>query len=240
MAPDIIIYAIVAAILVVWLRGILGTRHGAERERPNPFTMQDTVQARAPLQDPAARQRTPQDRIAELAANAGKVIAIENKTAENGLLDVAKQDKTFDVDFFMNGVQEAFVMVVEAFARGDREMLKDLLDQPVYAAFEGALNDREARGETMSAEILAVRKAEVIEAGMKGRMAEITVRFLADEITVTHDKNNVVLAGHPERVIPMKDIWTFARDPRSKDPRWLVTATRGDFEGDNDTLPNVQ
>ena len=37
MPADIVIYAVVAVGLILWLRSILGTRHGNERSRPNPF-----------------------------------------------------------------------------------------------------------------------------------------------------------------------------------------------------------
>jgi predicted lipid-binding transport protein (Tim44 family) len=240
MAPDLIVYALVAAGLVLWLRSILGTRHGDERERPNPFATQpEAVQGKQPFVKGDKPVLTSQDRIIQLAANPTKVLSVENKTAENGLLEIARADKKFNINFFLDGAQEVFVMVVEAFAKGDRDALKDFLAPGVYKAFEGVLAQRESRGETMSAEILAVRKAEIIEARMEGRNASITLRFNADEISVTKDANGVIVSGHGERVVPMRDIWTFMRDTRSNDPRWLVSETRGDFDGDNDILPNT-
>ncbi len=241
MAPDLIVYAIVAAGLVLWLRNVLGTRHGDERERSNPFAVQpETTDPRKPpyLQG-EAKSQTPQERIAALAANPTPVMSVENKTAENGLIDISRADRAFDINFFLDGAQEAFVMIVEAFAKSDREILQGLLEPQVFAAFDGALDAREKSGEKMINEILAVRKSEVIEAKLQGRIAYITVRFQADEITVTRDKNDEVISGHPEKVVPMRDIWTFSRDVRGRDPRWLVHETRGDFDGDNDTIPNA-
>jgi predicted lipid-binding transport protein (Tim44 family) len=239
LPPDLIIYAIVAAGLVIWLRNILGTRHGDERERPNPFAVQEALDKRRPHLDgePQAPQ-TPQDKIMALSANPTRVLGVENKTAESGLLDISRADRNFDINFFLEGAQEAFVMIVEAFAKGERETLKDLLDPAVYESFANAIAEREKRSETMHAEILAVRRAEVIEARLNGRIAAVTVRFQADEISVTKDDNGVIISGHEEKIVPMRDIWTFARDTRGRDPRWLVTETRGDFEGDNDIIPN--
>jgi predicted lipid-binding transport protein (Tim44 family) len=240
MAPDLIIYAIVAAGLVLWLRNVLGTRHGDERERPNPFAVQpETSDPRQPYMQGEPKALTSQERIIALAANPTLVMSVENKTAENGLLDISRADKGFDINFFLNGAQEAFVMIVEAFAKADREILRDLLEPQVFAAFETAIDTREKTGEKMMNEILAVRKAEVVEAKLQGRIAYITVRFHADEITVTRDKDEQVISGHPERIVPMRDIWTFSRDIRGRDPRWLVHETRGDFDGDNDTIPNA-
>ena len=235
MSPDLIIYALAAAGLVLWLRSIFGARTGQERERPNPFVITPSAE-RINLDKETLIPPTAQAKIAELASNPTKILSVENKNAENGLMEISSADKNFDIHFFLQGAQDAFVMIVEAFAKGDRETLKDLLADPVYKSFEGAIQTREASGDVMSAEILAMRKAEVTEAKLQNKIAYITVRFTADETTVTHDKNGAVVAGHAERVIPMRDVWTFGRDTRSKDTRWLVYQTRGDAD---DGIPDA-
>lgn len=240
MAPDLIFYAIIAAGLVLWLRNVLGTRHGDERQRHNPFTPEAQQAERAKtLPDGEVRTATPQDGILALVANPGRVTSVESKTAESGLLDIAKADKNFEINFFLQAAQDVFVMIVEAFARGEREILKDLLEPSVYSAFESAITAREEKGETASMEILAVRKAQVTAARVDGRQAYITVRFHADEISMTKNKDGEIIAGHAERIVPMRDLWTFGRDIRGRDPRWLVHETRGDIEGDNDAIPNT-
>jgi len=235
MSPDLIIYGLVAAGLVLWLRSILGSRTGAERERPNPFIITPNAE-RVALDKNVIIPPTAQAKIAELASNPTRVLSVESKNAENGLMEISSADKNFDIHLFLEGAQEAFVMIVEAFAKNDLETLKDLLADPVYKSFEAAIKDREKTGDVMSAEILSVRKAEVTEAKLQNKTAYITVRFTADETTVTHDKNGAVVAGHAERVIPMRDVWTFGRDTRSKDTRWMVHQTRGDAE---DGIPDA-
>jgi len=237
---DLLIYAIVAAGLVFWLKNVLGTRHGEERERPDPFTrapQEITEDSEAPFEEPSA-PLTAADNIRELSENPTSTMGVDNKTAENGLLDISDADKNFDLKFFLTAAQDVFVMVVEAFGKADRETLGDLLAPNVYEAFEGALKEREKVGETLEAEIQAIRKAEVIEASLDGRNAYVTVRFVADEISVTKNKDGEITAGSNERTTEMLDIWTFTRDVKSRDPRWLVSETRGGFEDDNETLPN--
>lgn len=242
MTADLLVYALVAAGLVFWLRSILGTRHGGERQRENPL-------ARVPLEpnpdnmNPFAdeqRETTAEERVKKLAAETGGKISIDGANAEAGLIDIARADREFDVGFFMDGAQEAFAIIVEAFAAGDRETLKDLLGAAVYDAFEGAIAAREQRGEKQETQIRAIRKAEAIEAGVSsGRRANITVRFTADEVSVTRNSIGEIIDGHPEKLTAMRDVWTFSRDTKSRDPRWLVTETRGDFEDDNKILPNT-
>jgi predicted lipid-binding transport protein (Tim44 family) len=238
VSADLIVYALVAAGLVFWLRSILGTRSDDD---PQPGAM-----ARVPLEPnpdnmnpfaDEAREITAEERIKKLAAETeGKVLITE---AEAGLVAIARADREFDVKFFMDGAQEAFAMIVESFAAGDRETLKDLLGAAVYNAFEGAIKAREGRGEKQETQIRAIRKAEAIEARLSGRTAYITVRFTADEMSVTKNSLGEIIDGNPERTSAMRDVWTFSRDIKSRDPRWMVIETRGDFEDDNKIIPNT-
>ena len=236
MTADLFVYAIVAAGLVFWLKNILGTRHGEEHERPNPFTAVPEDQAD---QDTPAQGFSAEDQIAQLTEEPSNALAVDNKTAENGLLDIAKADKGFDIKQFLNGAQDAFVFIVEAFAEGDRETLKNLLAEDVYSAFDGAITERDAREETMDKEIHAIKKSSVLEASLEGKMAYITVRFTAEEMTCTRDADGTILDGNPDKVSEMIDIWTFGRSVKSKDPKWLVYATRSDDPDDNETIPNT-
>ncbi len=238
MPADLVLYALVAAGLVFWLRSVLGTKHGEERPSAlNGADAKDIINAAA--EDQKSDFEGPEDRIMALAENAlKKNYSIGNKTAEIGLIDIAKADRNFDIDGFLVGAQDAFVMIVESFAEGDRDTLKNLLAEDVYVAFEGAITAREDRNETQQTEIHAIRKAEVIEARLEGRRAFVTIKFTADETSVTRDESGDILSGNPDRTTEMRDIWTFGRDVKSREPSWLLIETRGDFEGDNDLIPD--
>lgn len=236
---DILLYALVAAGLVFWLRSVIGTRHGDERERPNPFTS-------APAEKPAFEGTDNAKTLDLPAITDGMAMprnsSISNAMSEQGLEDIARADRSFDPVSFITAAQEAFAIVVEAFAKGDRDTLRDLLADPVYAAFDGALKDRDRKGETVSTEIHAVRRADITDARLiNKRDAFITIRFTADETCVIKDKDGKILSGDPDRITEMVDVWTFLRDIKSRDPRWLLCETRdGDVVEEHKTpLPDV-
>jgi predicted lipid-binding transport protein (Tim44 family) len=239
---DLIVYALVAAGLVLWLRNILGTRDGDEPQRPSPLATQ--LDARPDrMGDLAYRAEEPpasaEDQIRRLAENPVKGMSVANKTAETGLLDISELDRNFDINFFLEGAQEAFIMIVEGFSKGDRETLKELLQDNVYRAFDQVITEREARGETKQTDIHALRKADIIEASIKGKMAFITVRFTAEETSVTRNASGDIIEGHPDKTAQMIDVWTFGREIKSRNPAWLVYETRGGFEDDNQHVPNA-
>ena len=241
IAADLVIYALVAAGLVFWLRSILGTRHEDEprgsSNNVTPLISKEELEMHLGIKEPK-NEGGAETAISELAENPTSVLSIADKTAENGLLDVANADSGFDVKFFLQATQDVFVMVVESFAEGDRDTLKDLLGDDVYRAFDTVITAREEAEETQVTEIQSIQHAEILEAKMNGKDARITVKFTAEENSITKDKDDKVIAGHPDQITEMIDIWTFGRNVRSKDPRWMVTETRGGFEGDNDLVPD--
>lgn len=245
MPADLIVYGVIAAGLVFWLRSILGTRHGDERERPNPLTGAPASPNAEPVDVIGVNARheqkdvSPASRIAEIASAPKGAFSIDNKNAENGLLEIARSEKSFDIDFFGQAVQDVFVMVVEAFAKGDRDTLQDLLRKDVYEAFENAIRERESAGDVLISEIHAIRKAQIISAMVQGKKAFVTVRFVADETRILKDSEGNTLSGNPEKVTEMIDIWTFSHDLGGKDPRWLLVETRSDEPNENDLVPDT-
>ncbi|MGZ9108260.1 MAG: Tim44/TimA family putative adaptor protein [Micavibrio sp.] len=235
MNAEVLIYALVAAGLVFWLRSILGTRHGDERQRPNPFTAPPPSQDNAarPTMDPVDASILPAaDMSGPLTLPKGGKVALDNAAVlEPVLMNIARMDRGFNLTHFAAGAQDAFVMIVEAFAAGDRELLKSLLSPDLYKAFEQAMTEREISGQTMVTEIHAIRKTAITDVQLKDRMAFVTLRFVADETSVIRDKEGGVIDGHPDRIQETIDIWTFGRDVRSKDPTWYLFATREEGRG---------
>lgn len=225
---DIILYAIIAVGLVLWLRSLLGTRSGTERQRPNPFTAEAAALR-------AAEAETPIHDI--LAAKAPEVVTpLWPAPIQSGFDAITKRDPSFRSDQFIENAKDAFAIVVTAFAEGDKETLADLLSPAVYKSFEQAIDARQAAGETVTTEVHAVRGADVI-AVEGGQKARITLRFKADETYSVTNAQGQVISGHPTRVTQMTDVWTFARDVSSSDPRWLVVQTRDDVVEDTGKTP---
>jgi predicted lipid-binding transport protein (Tim44 family) len=163
-------------------------------------------------------------------------VTLSGDDVERGIAEIARADRTFDISRFIGNVQDAFVMIVEAFAAGDRETLRDLLEPQVYGAFDKAIQERESAGQVLSTEIHAVRKIEFLKATADQRETVISIRFVADETCVARDRDGKILSGDPDRITEMNDIWTFVRPLKSRDPIWLLRETRdGDVKEEHKT-----
>jgi predicted lipid-binding transport protein (Tim44 family) len=216
------------AVFVIWkLRSVLGTRTGSERP-PAPRPEQ-----RVPSPQPEGNVVRLPERAPEGAGAPSRLedpdrwkgITEQGTPLSAGLDAVAKADPAFDGKSFVEGARGAYEMIVSAFAAGDRRALKDLLSKEVYDGFVGAIADRERRGETVDTTFVSIDKAEIVDAQLKGRIAQITVRFLSKLITATRDRGGTVVDGAPDKVVDVTDVWTFSRDTGNRDPNWKLIAT---------------
>jgi predicted lipid-binding transport protein (Tim44 family) len=144
---------------------------------------------------------------------------------EQGLREISSADRRFDLLTFLEGAKAAYAMVLEAFWNGDRETLKELCDEDVYAGFDAAISAREAAGETLDNRLVRIEDAKIDAAELVGKTARVTVRFQADIAAVTRDKDGTVIAGSLDDAIETRDLWTFKRDVRESDPHWLLDET---------------
>lgn len=221
---EIIIFAMIAAFLVHRLRSVLGRRTGEERQRPNPFaTPDDAASARDNVIQMPNRQRgEPGERDARAADPAGS----EPLSLAARIDQVRDADASFDEKGFLAGARAAFEMIVQAFAAGDLAALRPLLSDEVFANFARAVKDRQAAGETLETRIAAIRDVDLADARLEGSAAFITIRFVSDQTNVTKDADGRILDGDPNEPIEVVDIWTFARNVRSRDPNWTLVETR--------------
>jgi predicted lipid-binding transport protein (Tim44 family) len=230
-----IIYATIAVVIFVKLRSVLGQRTGRERPPYDPYSARDTVRPatndRPSTNDNVValpgRAAEPVPKAVEAAAPADRWsgIAEAGSAVVAGLDAIARDDKSFDGKHFIAGARAAYEMIVTAYAEGDRRTLKNLLSRDVYDGFEAAIREREAKGETAESRFVSIDKSDITDAELRGRTAQITIRFVSQLVSVTRDRDGGVIEGSPEKVTDVTDVWTFARDLSSRDPNWKLVAT---------------
>ncbi|WBV43004.1 Tim44/TimA family putative adaptor protein [Pseudoroseomonas cervicalis] len=214
---DLILFAMVAAFLVLRLRSVLGRRQGFERppqERPAPGEARPGPYA---PETPAAPVPVP---------GAPRLVVPDTRSPVGQALQRIRQaDAAFDPYAFLGGAEGAFRMIVTAFAAGDRATLRNLLSDDTYAGFEQAITARESAGERQRTEIHGVHEMAIDAADLRGSVADITLRIVSDQVNLTTGPQGEEVAG-TEAVTELTDIWTFQRDLRSTDPTWKLVGTQ--------------
>jgi predicted lipid-binding transport protein (Tim44 family) len=224
-----IIFLALAVFIFMRLRSVLGQRTGRERPPYDPYSARDSVRG-APADNVVAlpgrtADKQPAPAEAEPPAERWKGITQPDTPLASGLDAIVADDASFDAQHFIAGARAAYEMTVNAYAEGDRRTLKNLLSRDVYEGFESVIKDREARGETVETKFVSIDATDITAAEMRGKTAQITVRFVSQLISVTRDRSGNIIDGSADKVTEVTDIWTFARDISSRDPNWKLVAT---------------
>lgn len=185
---EILVLAVVAGLVLARLYSVLGRRTGAERpSQPQP--------AQGEL--PRAPQTRPMPHT-DIGGSSG-----------DGLVDISRADPSFEPEHFVSGARGAYEIIVSAYAKGDRDALRNLLTPRVYETYATAISQREAKGEK-GPELVRLRSAEITDASLEGDIARVAVKFEAE------------LAEGLHHLRDTKERWTFERDVRSADPNWRL------------------
>jgi predicted lipid-binding transport protein (Tim44 family) len=208
---DIVLFAMIAAFLVLRLRSILGKRTGFE---PAP----------APLARGAARPGPVVEGVAEPAAP-GRALPDPAGPVGRTLIEMQAVDRRFEPAQFLAGAEGAFRLIVAAFAAGDRDRLRPLLSADTFAAFEAAITAREEAGHTQRTEIRAIEEATITDAMLSNHHATISVRFVSSQVNLTSDSAGQPVAG-TDAVTEIRDLWSFERELGQPDLTWRLSAAR--------------
>jgi predicted lipid-binding transport protein (Tim44 family) len=211
--PEIIILAMVFLFVALRLWSVLGRRTGHEQPIAKPVEANNRPSPLAvPGPDAAAQPQPLADPLIEQGAMAG-------------IRAISDADRSFDAMRFLEGAKAAYRMILEAFWRGDREELEQLVDSDVAEAFGQAITAREESGHVLDNRLVSIEKAIIDRAKLSGQMASITVRFDADIAAVTRDQSGNVVAGSLSDAVPTHDVWTFSRHVGAADPNWILVET---------------
>jgi len=248
---DIILFAAIAAFLVLRLRSVLGRRTGHEggnRQDYDPFRPKpkageeggddkvvrlpgqrgEAADPNAPASPEAARLEAERPETA-LGEGAPEPSGSEQGAPDDsvpGLSRIRAADPAFDPASFLEGARVAFEMILMNFAEGNAKELRPLLADEVYRDFEGAIRERSENNETLETTLVGIAGAEIIEAEMQAKTAFLTVKFVSEQVKATKDSEGRIVEGNPNEVVTVTDLWTFARNTRSRDPNWTLVATR--------------
>ena len=194
---DIIFLAVVAGVVLLRLRSVLGKRTGSEKKDPNLYSYDQ------PSAQPAEIKKTLKN----------------NKYSSNSPTD------WFNNDDFINGAKGAYEMIVTNFENGNTKELKPLLEDSVFISFSDVIEKRKQNGEQVEFSFIGIESAEIIYKDLNSSPMEVTVRFISEMITCIKNNKDEIVSGSLNQVQKITDVWTFAKYKNKKTNNWLLLAT---------------
>ena len=187
---DIIIFAGVAIFLIYRIRKVLGKRTGFEKK-----TSIDNIV-----------QKDPSNEFAEK-----KIIPVL-KDNEEKLSKAYEVLKNFNHKQFLEDAKYAFETIINAFNKGDKKTLKNLLTKEVFLSFQDAIDKKQTNPEF---QFYSLTINGVEDVGIEKNLIRITLRITSEQF-----KDN-----DESTIIKKQDIWTFQKNIDSNSPIWFLSST---------------
>ena len=194
---DIIFLAVVAGVVLLRLRSVLGKRTGSEKKDPNLYSYDQPsaqpTEIKKPLKNIKYSSNSPTD--------------------------------WFNNDDFVNGAKGAYEMIVTNFENGNTKELKPLLEDSVFISFSDVIEKRKQNEEQVEFSFIGIESAEIIYKDLNSSPMEVTVRFISEMITCIKNNKDEIVSGSLNQVQKIIDVWTFAKYKNKKSNNWLLLAT---------------
>jgi len=184
---DIIVFAAVAVFLIYRLRGVLGKRSGLESNPKKSKTNKKT--------EPNKQTNTPQ--------------LNEGEEKFSLVYDVVDD---FDHKKFLEGAKFAFEAIINAFNKGDKKTLKNLLTKDVFISFDKAINEN---NNNPGFQFYSLTIGGIEDVVVKDEKIKITLKIISEQFKDDDEST----------ITKKQDLWTFEKKINDKSPVWLLSST---------------
>ena len=128
-----------------------------------------------------------------------------------GVREIWTVDSSFDPDAFKETAQDLFFKIQAGWTRRDISVLKPFVGHQLLDEYARHFQELKQHGHLNRLENIAVRKVELIDAGVQESEIFVSVRFVANLLDYTVDeKSGEIVMGDSENSVKFEEAWTFA------------------------------
>ena len=195
---DILILAVLAGLVLLRLRSVLGRRTGNEKTDTSSFNYEATnTESKV---EPSI-----------------KIPSVDRNTSS--------EDIWFDSKDFLNGANKAYELIVTNFENGNKKALTPFLEKSVLSNFSEVIDQRQQDNHTVEFSFIGIESSEIVHKDLKNDPMEVTVRFISEMITCIRNNKDEIISGSMNQVQKITDVWTFTKNKKVKSDNWLLSAT---------------
>ena len=195
---DILILAVLAGLVLLRLRSVLGRRTGNEKTDTSSFNYEATnTESKV---EPSI-----------------KIPSVDRNTSSG--------DSWCDSKDFLNGANKAYELIVTNFENGNKKALTPFLEKSVLSNFSEVIDQRQQDNHTVDFSFIGIESSEIVHKDLKNDPMEVTVRFISEMITCIRNNKDEIISGSMNQVQKITDVWTFTKNKKVKSDNWLLSAT---------------
>ena len=221
LSPDIIFFVLVAAILILRLRSVLGRKTGNEKRPKDIFMYQDTTlgtdKNKTSGEKKSIKSKFHAKLFTEKEHNLNKNTALEK---------ICYFDKNFSTKKFLLGAKNAFQTIIQSYAKGEINKIKHLLSTNVFSIFSKEIISRAKKKYILEHSLISLKSAGIEKINVKFSIADIVVKFVSEQVNLLKNEKGKILKGNDEYIENHTNYWTFSKDLKSSNPNWKLVVTK--------------
>ena len=212
---DILILAMIAVFIINRLRNVLGKKTGNESDIVEKFTQRKSTFNES-------EPDSVSDQKGKLNNSVTKNLH-SNKKINSVINEILKIDSNFDIDSFCDGAKKAFEYILTEYSANNLTALEKLVSKNIYKTFENQINLRTNNKEKLEITVISVKNPEIKSVNLeKKHVAYFKLLFDSEQVQVTKNSSDEVIDGDNNQILQIKEIWTFSKNLKSKDPNWIL------------------
>lgn len=213
---DILILAMIAIFIINRLRNVLGKKTGNESDIVEKFTQRKS----------AFKESEPDsisdEKVTKLDHKIKKTFH-SNKKINSVINEIIKIDNNFEINSFFEGAKKAFEFILTEYSNNNLKVLEKLVNKNIYKEFENQINLRTDKNEELEITVISVKNPEIKSVNLEKKYtAYFKLLFNSEQVQITKNSKGDIIDGDSNQILQIKEIWTFSKNLKSKDPNWTL------------------
>tara|TARA_B100000242_G_scaffold292114_1_gene266807 strand:+ start:125 stop:805 length:681 start_codon:yes stop_codon:yes gene_type:complete len=213
---DILILAMIAIFIINRLRNVLGKKTGNESDIVEKFTQRKS----------AFKESEPDsisdEKVTKLDHKIKKTFH-SNKKINSVINEIIKIDNNFEINSFFEGAKKAFEFILTEYSNNNLKVLEKLVNKNIYKEFENQINLRTDKNEELEITVISVKTPEIKSVNLEKKYtAYFKLLFSSEQVQITKNSKGDIIDGDSNQILQIKEIWTFSKNLKSKDPNWIL------------------
>jgi predicted lipid-binding transport protein (Tim44 family) len=143
--------------------------------------------------------------------------------------EILRRDRRDTLADLLEKLLAMYEATIAAFDKGDRDALKRLVSDEVYAILSEAIAVREGQRQRSETLFSRMEVPQIVDGAIDETHMEVSIRFVSDSFKLRRDAAGDLLDGSDSKHLTV-DVWTFERGLSAAHRHWRVAATQPDCD----------
>jgi len=149
-----------------------------------------------------------------------------NDSSKLNLAKITTKDSDFLLHDFIPKTERAFELIIEAFCQGNKDILTKLTNKEMCQNFLEEFDKFQQENKALQINIVAMVKSSISNIAVSRNIAQITMVFISEQITVIKDNQDKIISGDKDKIEEIEDIWVFERNLNSSNHAWILVESK--------------